>query len=64
MRAMREPDAFPVSDIGLLRSLEDEDGRRPTAEELTARSEPWRPWRAHSENSGSASNSDFAARGE
>ena len=72
MRAMREPDAFPASDIGLLRSLEDEDGHRPTPDELTARSEPWRPWRAyaaqylwaHSENLVGKSNSDFSVRGE
>ena len=47
MRAMREPDAFPASDVGLLRALEDKNGRRPTAAELTERSEPWRPWRAY-----------------
>ena len=47
MRVLREPDAFPASDIGLLRALTDADGRRPTAKELLARAEAWRPWRAY-----------------
>lgn len=46
MRALREPDAFPAADIGLLRALEDADGR-PTPKALLARSEAWRPWRAY-----------------
>jgi AraC family transcriptional regulator, regulatory protein of adaptative response / DNA-3-methyladenine glycosylase II len=46
MRALREPDAFPASDLGLLRALET-DGRRPSPAELTARAEAWRPWRAY-----------------
>ena len=47
MRVLREPDAFPASDIGLLRALTDAEGRRPTAKELMARAEAWRPWRAY-----------------
>lgn len=47
MRALREPDAFPHGDLGLMRALEDAEGRRPTANELLARAEPWRPWRAY-----------------
>ncbi len=47
MRELREPDAFPAADIGLLRALADEDGRRPTPAELLARAERWRPWRAY-----------------
>ena len=47
MRALREPDAFPAADIGLMRALETADGVRPTAAELLARAEPWRPWRAY-----------------
>ena len=42
MRALGEPDAFPVGDIGLLRALE-----LKTARQLQARAEPWRPWRAY-----------------
>ncbi|MGH9230270.1 MAG: DNA-3-methyladenine glycosylase family protein [Acidimicrobiales bacterium] len=45
---MGEPDALPASDLGLRRALV--DGRAstvlPSAAELTARAEAWRPWRA------------------
>ncbi len=47
MRALREPDAFPHADLGLLRALEDESGQRPTPAELLTRAERWRPWRAY-----------------
>jgi AraC family transcriptional regulator, regulatory protein of adaptative response / DNA-3-methyladenine glycosylase II len=47
MRELREPDAFPAADIGLLRALADANGRRPSAVELLARAERWRPWRAY-----------------
>ncbi|MFN3513885.1 MAG: AlkA N-terminal domain-containing protein [Phenylobacterium sp.] len=47
MRALREPDAFPHADLGLLRALEGPDGVRPTPAELLARAEAWRPWRAY-----------------
>jgi len=46
IRALREPDGFPASDIGLLRALA-EDGVRPTPKALLARAEAWRPWRAY-----------------
>ncbi len=42
MRAMREPDAFPSSDLGLLRAIGLESSR-----DLEARAESWRPWRAY-----------------
>ena len=47
MRELREPDAFPASDIGLLRAMADGDGRRPSPAELLLRAERWRPWRAY-----------------
>lgn len=47
LRALREPDAFPAADIGLMRALEDEAGRRPNPAELLAMAERWRPWRAY-----------------
>jgi AraC family transcriptional regulator of adaptative response / DNA-3-methyladenine glycosylase II len=47
MRELREPDAFPAADIGLMRALADTSGRRPSARELLARAERWRPWRAY-----------------
>ena len=46
MRALRETDAFPAADIGLLRALET-GGRRPRPAELDAFSQSWRPWRAY-----------------
>ena len=46
LRAFGEPDAFPVGDLGLRRALA-KDGRLPSARELAARAEAWRPWRAY-----------------
>jgi AraC family transcriptional regulator of adaptative response / DNA-3-methyladenine glycosylase II len=47
LRQLREPDAFPAADIGLLRAFADDTGRRPAARELLALAEKWRPWRAY-----------------
>lgn len=47
LRALRETDAFPAADIGLLRGAERIDGARPTVPDLLTRSESWRPWRAY-----------------
>lgn len=47
MRAMGDRDAFPASDIGLLRAMADKDGVRPTAKALMQRAEAWRPLRAY-----------------
>lgn len=47
LRAIREMDAFPASDIGLLRSAAVMDGARSTAAGLLNRAESWRPWRAY-----------------
>jgi AraC family transcriptional regulator of adaptative response / DNA-3-methyladenine glycosylase II len=41
MRALGEPDAFPVGDLGLMRAL------GVNARELSARAEAWRPFRAY-----------------
>ena len=46
MRALREPDAFPAADIGLLRALATPEGR-PTPAQLLTRAAAWRPWRAY-----------------
>lgn len=46
MRALREPDALPAGDIGLLRALDAGSGR-PTPAALLARAEAWRPFRAY-----------------
>jgi len=47
LRALRLPDAFPSSDIGLLRGAALETGVRPTPAALLARAERWRPFRAY-----------------
>jgi len=47
LRQLREPDAFPASDLGLMRALADENGKRPTAQRVLARAERWRPFRAY-----------------
>ena len=46
MRALREPDAFPASDLGLLRAAE-RGGKRPSPSQLAERSRAWSPWRAY-----------------
>jgi len=47
MRQLREPDALPAGDIGLMRALETAARVRPSPAELLARAEHWRPWRAY-----------------
>jgi AraC family transcriptional regulator of adaptative response / DNA-3-methyladenine glycosylase II len=46
MRALREPDAFPASDLGVRKALA-ENGALPTPARLIERAEAWRPWRAY-----------------
>ena len=47
MRALKNPDAFPASDLGLLRAFDCEGQERMRPNELAALSESWRPWRAY-----------------
>ena len=47
MRELREPDAFPAADVALMRALQIAGSPRPTADEVLARAEAWRPWRAY-----------------
>jgi AraC family transcriptional regulator of adaptative response / DNA-3-methyladenine glycosylase II len=47
LRAIREMDAFPATDIGLLRSVAAMDGQKSTPANLLSRAESWRPWRAY-----------------
>jgi AraC family transcriptional regulator of adaptative response / DNA-3-methyladenine glycosylase II len=47
LRAIREVDAFPGSDIGLLRGAAKVFGKPVTPKGLTQRAENWRPWRAY-----------------
>ncbi|MHB1698419.1 MAG: DNA-3-methyladenine glycosylase family protein [bacterium] len=46
MRAFREQDAFPSSDLGLLRAL-GQNQELPTPKELIAAAQVWQPWRAY-----------------
>jgi AraC family transcriptional regulator of adaptative response / DNA-3-methyladenine glycosylase II len=46
MRALSEPDAFPASDLGIIKALQTGE-RRPTVRRVMARAEAWRPWRAY-----------------
>ncbi len=47
IRQMREPDAFPAGDVGLMQALQRLEGSRPSARQLSERSQAWRPWRAY-----------------
>lgn len=46
MRALGAADAFPASDLGLMRAVAG-NGGRVTPARLLARAERWRPWRAY-----------------
>jgi AraC family transcriptional regulator of adaptative response / DNA-3-methyladenine glycosylase II len=45
MRALKHPDAFPASDLGLIKAIEYPD--RVTPKKLLTMAENWRPWRAY-----------------
>ena len=47
IRALREMDAFPASDVGLLRGAAMMDGQLSNSANLLVRAESWRPWRAY-----------------
>ena len=44
MRGLRHPDAFPASDLVLLKNS---SLKNPTPKALTALANQWRPWRAY-----------------
>ena len=44
MRALKNPDAFPASDLGLLKAM---GAKLSGARSLRQRAESWRPWRAY-----------------
>ncbi len=46
MRALGDPDALPVTDLGLRRALE-QRGLASDAKSLAMHAEAWRPWRAY-----------------
>ena len=47
LRQLREPDAFPAADIGLMRAFASRERRERSASELLDRANAWRPWRAY-----------------
>lgn len=47
MRALKQPDAFPSSDLGLLRAFDQPGKARLKPKELERRADAWRPWRAY-----------------
>jgi AraC family transcriptional regulator, regulatory protein of adaptative response / DNA-3-methyladenine glycosylase II len=47
LRGLKHPDAFPASDLGILRALAGPEGRRPTPAQALVRAEAWRPYRAY-----------------
>lgn len=47
LRQLREPDAFPAADIGLMRAMAAQEGRGYSSTELLDRADTWRPWRAY-----------------
>ena len=47
LRALREPDAFPARDLGMLRGAAQLGLGTFTALQLLRRAEVWRPWRAY-----------------
>jgi AraC family transcriptional regulator, regulatory protein of adaptative response / DNA-3-methyladenine glycosylase II len=47
LRANRETDAFPATDVGLLRGAAALHGEKTSSADLLARAESWRPWRAY-----------------
>lgn len=47
LRVVRESDAFPASDVGILRGATLPGATRPTPKEMLVLAESWRPWRAY-----------------
>jgi AraC family transcriptional regulator, regulatory protein of adaptative response / DNA-3-methyladenine glycosylase II len=47
LRQLREPDAFPAADLGLMRAIASREGRDHSSSELFDRAHAWRPWRAY-----------------
>jgi AraC family transcriptional regulator of adaptative response / DNA-3-methyladenine glycosylase II len=47
MRALKNPDAFPAADLGLLRVFDEPGRERLRPAQLEEMSQGWRPWRAY-----------------
>jgi len=65
LRGLHHPDAFPASDIGILRNAEQIFGTPLSPAQLLVRSEQWRPWRGYAaQHLWSASQLGIATRGK
>jgi AraC family transcriptional regulator of adaptative response / DNA-3-methyladenine glycosylase II len=63
LRGLHHPDAFPASDIGILRNAEQLFGKLLSPAHLLARAEQWRPWRGYAaQHLWSAGNVSLAPR--
>jgi AraC family transcriptional regulator of adaptative response / DNA-3-methyladenine glycosylase II len=63
LRGLHHPDAFPASDIGILRNAEQIFGTPLSPAQLLARSEQWRPWRGYAaQHLWSANHAEIAPR--
>jgi AraC family transcriptional regulator of adaptative response / DNA-3-methyladenine glycosylase II len=47
MRALRFPDAFPAADLGVRKALVSSGELLPNEQQVVARANSWRPWRAY-----------------
>jgi DNA-3-methyladenine glycosylase II len=47
MRAWRDPDAWPATDLVLMQSIAARDPSLTRATQQRARTDAWRPWRAY-----------------
>jgi AraC family transcriptional regulator, regulatory protein of adaptative response / DNA-3-methyladenine glycosylase II len=47
LRQLREPDAFPAADLGLMCAMANREGCGASSSELLDRANAWRPWRAY-----------------
>jgi len=66
LRAVRESDAFPATDVGILRGAASVKGAKVSPASLLDRAELWRPWRAYAAQhlwaaGGNANNANAAA---
>ena len=61
LRAVREMDAFPATDVGLLRGAASIAGTKMKPDDLLGRAEVWRPWRAYAAQHLWAANGDSLA---
>ena len=46
MRGLSDPNAFPASDLGVIKALNIE-GKKPNVKQILARADKWQPWRAY-----------------